>query len=454
MSAAITPASQVLGSVFDSYCNAPRSARRTELSRFAHESRAPELYAKGFAESKAAAAVDTSTFYKVQGALRPMFGKPGVREPDIGDHPDFAHIKGSDETEFCAVTTLFMDIEGSTRLGLLYGPQAVQKIKNAFIRCAIDVVTSFDGHVHRIMGDAVMAYFGGTSACPHASAIDALNCAAALRLFAEHVVAPRLRAMGVEHDFGVRIGLDHGPERDVLWSSYGYPKGDEVTATSFYVDVASKLQSSAGRNQIMVGESMRSFLDLPDGLVSVKTSIRGGRSVPEPFVTPNHAKLDGTLMDYRQYVFRGDEYLSVGAFSQGDRNALPLPAAATSGDWLPLKVDASIHDSHGGRGGASYPACSSPVAKGKWVRFVPRLGFQPRFPYRLLCRVTNHGVEALDKGGEDRGCHVKNYVIESARQHDTFEHWEYTAYRGLHYLTVEVVHRGGKSKAVLGVFVA
>jgi adenylate cyclase len=47
-------------------------------------------------------------------------------------------------------------------------------------------------------------------------------------------------------NLGVRIGLDYGRDRDVLWSSYGYPGVDEVTATSFFVDVAAKLQQAAG----------------------------------------------------------------------------------------------------------------------------------------------------------------------------------------------------------------
>ena len=57
-----------------------------------------------------------------------------------------------------------MDMEGSTRLNLLHSPSEVARIKNAFSRMAMEVVKAFDGHVHRIMGDAVMAYFGGKTA--------------------------------------------------------------------------------------------------------------------------------------------------------------------------------------------------------------------------------------------------------------------------------------------------
>src|SRR5699024_5247206 len=99
--------------------------------------------------------------------------------------------------------------------------------------------------VHRIMGDAVMAYFGGKDTNDYDDIINALNCSAVIRYFIEKVVAPQLEIEGFEDPFGIRIGLDYGEESDVIWSVYGFPGIDEVTATSFYVDVASKLQHSA-----------------------------------------------------------------------------------------------------------------------------------------------------------------------------------------------------------------
>src|SRR5262245_53531860 len=100
-----------------------------------------------------------SEHFEIQQELRPLFGKGAPVPPSIGDHPDFVHLKGTTDVAFAPVTTLFMDMEGSTRLGLIYEPQQVYQIKNAFIQTTIDIIKSFDGHVHRIMGDAVMAYF-------------------------------------------------------------------------------------------------------------------------------------------------------------------------------------------------------------------------------------------------------------------------------------------------------
>lgn len=42
--------------------------------------------------------------------------------PSIGDHPDYLHLKNNRQREYGAITKLFLDMEGSTRLGLLLLP--------------------------------------------------------------------------------------------------------------------------------------------------------------------------------------------------------------------------------------------------------------------------------------------------------------------------------------------
>jgi adenylate cyclase len=220
--------------------------------------------------------VEIIPLYSIQNLLRPLYNKGEAQPPDIGDHPDFRHLKGTHNRIYCPITTLFMDLEGSTRLNLIYSLEDVQRVKNAFIRAAIEIIKSFDGHVHRIMGDAVMAFFGGMEVSSECASVDAINCAAVLQLFAEQVVRIDLGDEGLADPFGIRIGIDYGSEEKVLWSSYGYPGMDEVTATSFHVDIASKLQHSAGRNQVMIGQSLKEILDFPDDLLDIKTVQKDG----------------------------------------------------------------------------------------------------------------------------------------------------------------------------------
>jgi adenylate cyclase len=167
------------------------------------------------------------------------------------------------------------------------------------------------------MGDAVLAYFGRMGAAPERGVVDAINCAAALQYFSEYVVVPRLEQAGfTESEFGVRIGVDYGPKEEVLWGSYGYPGIEEVTATSFHVDAASKLQHAAGRNQVMLGQSLVEFLDYPRELVSMQTIERDGAKVDQPYLTPNHTDASGHPINYRQHVLRWKDHLSLTQLGQ------------------------------------------------------------------------------------------------------------------------------------------
>lgn len=381
-----------------------------------------------------------------QKLLRPIFGKIGVNPPSIGDHPDFEHLRGTDREEFCSVTTLFMDMEGSTRLNLLHSPSEVARIKNAFIQMAIEVVKAFDGHVHRIMGDAVMAFFGGRGTRSEVASIDAINCASVLQLLVRRVVVPFLEKEGFGNEFGIRIGLDYGPADRVLWRSYGFPEMEEVTATSFFVDVASKLQHAAGRNQIMIGSSLRGLLDFPEELLAVKTAVRNGEEVKLPFLLPNLTNRDGQSIDYRQHVLRWDSYLIFSPLADG------LSEEGIAG--LP-KVSATIHsERHGQEEGPFVSGCSL-GGKGKALRFrIGKLPFMPQLPYVVKCIVENHGDEARN-AAQDLGNHESVYTIEKQDDHREILHWEDLAYRGLHYLTVEVRKKCGAliARRKFGVYV-
>ena len=367
--------------------------------------------------------------YKFQNTLRPLFGKGIALPPSIGDHPDFEHLRGTGDSEFCAISTMFMDMEGSTRLNLLHSVEDVARIKNAFICMAIEVVKAFDGHVHRIMGDAVMAYFGGKGAHADSAAIDAVNCAAVLQLLVRDSVVPYLEKEGFGNEFGIRIGVDHGPEDRVLWRSYGYPGMEEVTATSFYVDVASKLQHAAGRNEVVIGNSLRELIDFPEVLLDVKVVIRGGVPEKQPYLTPNLNDSDGKPINYRQHLLKWSSYLETS----------PLAGKLIGGDSASLpKVDATLHSSREGAEEGPFIPAGTLGAKMKVVRFrIAKLPYLPQLPYTVKCIVENHGEEAR-KASENSGNHETVYEIKTQADHKDILHWEPLAYRGLHYLTVEI----------------
>lgn len=382
-------------------------------------------------------ALEVANSSDTQQIIRPLFGKEGVSTASIGGHPDFDYLANTENTEKSSIVTMFIDMESSTRLGVLYNPEDVFRIKNAFIRMAIDVVKSLDGHVHRIMGDAVMAFFGGKQVEDEAVIVDALNCASALVYLVKNSVIPQLTALGYDRsDFGIRVGIDYGKVESVLWSSYGHYNISEVTATSFYVDVASKLQGSAGRNEIVIGQSLKEFIDFPEEYLEVKTYMNDGVEKKEPFITPNFTLIDGTKINYRKFVLRSEEYLNSILF--------PVKVSASQNDYLPavtnhfiLRVDRFNDDQ------ITYERTILPgtvvISKKKWIKFTFKLNQFLSAPIKVKFEVVNHGKEASE-GGKNSSRHNDNHETNYELTHYDEEvvHWEHTKYRGFHnlYLTV------------------
>lgn len=387
----------------------------------------------------------------LQSPIRAMYGKSEPCEACIGDHPDFEYLKDSGGFCYHPITTLFMDIESSTRLSLLYNLEDVFRIKNGFIRAAMEVIKAFDGHVHRIMGDAVMAYFGGKSVKLEDTVVDALNCASMLIYFTKRALIPLLESEGYGGEFGIRIGIDYGSKEDVLWSCYGYPNMSEVTATSFYVDVASKLQHAAGRNQIMIGQSLWKFIDFPEDLLDYKTVLRDGKETQKPYLEPNHTDREGKPINYSQRILNWEKYLRCSPLAMKDREFLFSTIRTTSG--IPVRAEVYT-EQYGTIPERQFVPTGFCLPKQKWIKFMPFIPHQLRYPFKVHFVVENHGEDALDKAGTGRGNHDKTYTINNANQQKNLTHWENTQYRGLHYLIIKVEAQSGiVADTTLGVYI-
>ncbi len=238
--------------------------------------------------------------------------------------------------------------------------------------------------------------------------------------------------------FGIRVGVDYGPPDKVLWASYGYAGMSEVTATSFYVDVAAKLQGQAGRNQILIGQSLRDFVDFPDVVASVPTRSRDGVREPDPYVRPNYTDADGKKLNYRKFLVDWEGYLKRTHVAAADAPAFyPNDSLA-----LPFLVTAGVARAKDEPAYAPYGACSSPLRKGDWIRFEVRTVSPMLSPERIRFSVENHGTEA--EAEANRGNHSTGWLaISRPAPNPMAVHYETTAYRGLHDLVVDVGYPDG-----------
>lgn len=362
--------------------------------------------------------------FGVRELVRPGFGKHGRLITSFGCHPDFLNMDDGELRNGYSVT-MFMDIIGSTKLGVMFEPQIVYRIKNDIIRCAIETVEAFDGHVHRIMGDAVMAFFRSNRCNDEGrvadSAIDALNCATYLIEMFKSVVIPRLVQMGVDENIGIRIGLDYGKDEEVVWGRYGHMQSNEVTATSFYVDVAAKLQQKAPKNCIMVGAGFVNLLGLDENFIKRKKITKDGGTQFVEYLTPNYKDASGKTINYDIYVFKNKAYYPLLPAHKNINSLLTVSAT--------LKKDKSIPSED------YYFQCSRVIRKGVGISF--KGTFASSYPYdnpRFRFKVVNTGKEAsLEEGNGNHVEYVDAALINGKYQ---ASRWEDTAYKGIHHMYV------------------
>lgn len=361
--------------------------------------------------------------FGVKEIVRHNFGKHGPLMSSFGCHPDFEDMNEGELRHGYSVT-MFMDIIGSTKLGVIFPPEIVFRIKNDIIRCAIETVNSFDGHVHRIMGDAVMAFFRSNKYQDEGrvadSAIDALNCATYLIEMFKGVVIPQLSELGIDENLGIRIGIDYGSNDQVVWGKYGYMESQEVTATSFFVDVAAKLQQKAPKNSIMIGDGLAKLLGLDENQLYIKTITKNNEVVQAKYITPNYKDASGKSIDYKQYVLKNENYYNL------------LPTAIEQDD---LNVRASLKKDKDESSDDEYYPCSRVIKKGMGISF--KGYYYTQRPYAnpiFKFRVVNTGVEAGET--EDNGNHETFENAKYSGERYFASRWEGTSYKGLHHMYV------------------
>lgn len=192
----------------------------------------------------------------------------------LGLHPDFSHLKNSDDVEKHYIVSKFIDIKGSTNLFKRYSPETVFIISNTIQRAAIHTCLMFGGYVHRLQGDGLFVYFGGKSVTKDDAVKNALISSSMFTYFVKNDLKNLFNEQGIENIY-TRIGIDLGNSEDVLWASAGIGEISEVTTCSLHTSLASKMQSFAISNGIVVGDNIIKY-DIIASQLSVPVCHRTG----------------------------------------------------------------------------------------------------------------------------------------------------------------------------------
>jgi class 3 adenylate cyclase/tetratricopeptide (TPR) repeat protein len=144
------------------------------------------------------------------------------------------------------VTVLFADVVDSTAMGEQLDPEQVIEIMNGAFAFLNVAVAKYDGTVARLMGDAVLAFFGA----PVAHEDDAER---AVRAGLEIQAAAKEYAQTIEAnyglDFNVRVGINTGL---AVLAVVGDEIKTEYTAMGDTTNVAARLQSAAIPGTVLI----------------------------------------------------------------------------------------------------------------------------------------------------------------------------------------------------------
>ena len=206
-----------------------------------------------------------------------------------------ARASGGMQGERRVVTMLFCDVQNSTAAAEGLDPEEWAEIINGGFEHLIAPVYRYEGTLARLMGDAILAFFGapiGHEDDPQRAVLAGLDIVEGLRPYREEV----MRRWGL--DFDVRVGINTGL---VVVGEVGSDLRVEYTAMGDAVNLASRMEQTAAAGTVQITEQtyrqVAPLFDVEDlGTIEVK-----GKSEPvrvyralRPKVTPGSLRgIDG-----------------------------------------------------------------------------------------------------------------------------------------------------------------
>ncbi|MEW5988481.1 MAG: adenylate/guanylate cyclase domain-containing protein, partial [Chloroflexota bacterium] len=187
-----------------------------------------------------------------------------------------ARASGGMQGERRIVTILFCDIKGSTALAETLDPEEWADIMNGAFPYLIAPVYRYEGTLARLMGDAILAFFGAPIAHeddPQRAILAGLDILEGIRPYREQLQRER----GL--DFDLRVGINTGL---VVVGEVGSDLRVEYTAMGDAVNLAARMEQTAAPGTVQIaGDTHKlvaplfEFEDL--GAIEVK-----GKSEPVP----------------------------------------------------------------------------------------------------------------------------------------------------------------------------
>ncbi len=146
------------------------------------------------------------------------------------------------------ITALFCDVVNSTGLAENFDPEDWADLMNRAFERLNGPILRYEGTVSRLLGDAVLAFFGAPVSHeddPQRAVLAALDMISAIGVFRDEV----RKELGIE--FNVRIGINTGP---VVVGDVGSARAMEYTAMGDAVNVAARMEQTAAPGSIQISQ--------------------------------------------------------------------------------------------------------------------------------------------------------------------------------------------------------
>ncbi|UCF72873.1 MAG: FHA domain-containing protein [Deltaproteobacteria bacterium] len=159
-------------------------------------------------------------------------------------------VKGSQEVmepKELTATMVFTDITAFTQLAEQIPPQETNMILNQYFSIMTDIIFSYDGTLDKYIGDGLMAIFGA----PMEREDDTERAILAAKEMKERLARMMAEQGNQRKKLDIRIGVNTGR---VVAGSIGSPRRMDYTVIGDPVNIASRLESIAKPNQILIGE--------------------------------------------------------------------------------------------------------------------------------------------------------------------------------------------------------
>ena len=174
---------------------------------------------------------------------------------ELADKLEAARTSGTMVGERRVLTILFCDIQGSTAAAEKLDPEEWTEIINGAFEYMIKPVYKYEGTVARLMGDAILAFFGAPIAHeddPQRAVLSGLEIVAGFKTYQEQTLA--------RYGFSIsaRVGINTGL---VVVGAVGSDLRMEYTAMGDAVNLAARMEQTAEPNTVQIADQTYQLIE-------------------------------------------------------------------------------------------------------------------------------------------------------------------------------------------------